>query len=137
MQATTDAEFTCQSRRVAKAFAQKQKEPVYRYVFTQRQENDPALKANGATHTIEHAFLFPGRYQPTEPEAALQRVMVRYWTRMAKTGNPNGGNDPQWPPVTPKDDAYLELGASPAGKIALLDRTCDFWDTVPFPSPHL
>jgi len=137
MQLTTDAEFTCQSRRVAKAFAHKQKEPVYRYVFTQRLENDPALKANGVTHTIEHAFLFPGRYQPTEPEAALQRLMVRYWTRMAKAGDPNGGSDPQWPAVTASDDAYLELGASSAGKIALLDRTCDFWDTIPFPWPHL
>ena len=137
MQATTDAQFTCQSRRVAKAFAQAKTAPVYRYVFTRGQENDPALKANGVGHTIEHAFLFPGRYRASEAEAALQQLMTRYWTRMAKTGNPNGGDDPQWPPVTPSDDAYLELGASTAGKIALLDRTCDFWDTITFPWPHL
>ena len=137
MQATTDAQFTCQSRRVAKAFALAKTAPIYRYVFTRGQENDPALKANGVGHTIEHAFLFPGRYRASEAEAALQQLMTRYWTRMAKTGNPNGGDDPQWPPVTPSDDAYLELGTSTAGKIALLDRTCDFWDTITFAWPHL
>jgi para-nitrobenzyl esterase len=30
---TTDAEFTCQSRRVARVLARAQKEPVYRYLF--------------------------------------------------------------------------------------------------------
>jgi hypothetical protein len=27
-------------------------------------ENDPVLKAAGVAHTVEHAFLFPGKYQP-------------------------------------------------------------------------
>ena len=71
MQVTTDSEFTCQSRRVARALSKAQRDPVYRYVFTQAQENDPALKAAGVAHTVEHAFLFPGKYQPTEAEAAI------------------------------------------------------------------
>src|SRR5258706_5977062 len=53
----SDSEFTCQSRRVARAFSKTQREPVYRYVFTQAQENDPALKASGVAHTVEHARL--------------------------------------------------------------------------------
>ena len=137
MQVTTDSEFTCQSRRVARAFSKMQKEPVYRYFFTQALENDAALKANGVSHTIEHAFLFPGRYQPTEAEAAIQRQMVGYWTRMARTGNPNGGNDPQWPASTVENDSYLEIGATTAAKKGPADAKCDFWDTVTFPWPHL
>jgi para-nitrobenzyl esterase len=57
-QVTTDAEFTCESRRVARTLARVQKEPVYRYLFNHALENDPQLKAQGATHTVEHPFLF-------------------------------------------------------------------------------
>jgi para-nitrobenzyl esterase len=137
MQLTTDSEFTCQSRRVARAFSKMQREPVYRYIFTQAQENDPALRAGGVTHTIEHAFLFPGRYKPTEVEGAIQRQMVGYWTTMARTGNPNAGSDPQWPASTFEHDAYLEIGATTVAKEGPADAKCDFWDTVTFPWPHL
>ena len=100
-QVTTDAEFTCKSRHVARILAQVQKEPVYRYLFSHTLDNDPALKALGATHSIEHPFLFAwqGTYRPTEIDLAVQRRMVGYWTRMAKTGTPNGGGDPEWPAV--------------------------------------
>jgi carboxylesterase type B len=137
MQLTIDSEFTCQSRRVARAFSKMQKELVYRYIFTQAQENDPSLKVGGASHTIEHAFLFPGRYQPTEAEAAIQRQMVGYWTRMARTGNLNGGNDPQWPAATVENDSYLEIGATTVVKKGPANAKCDFWDTVTFLWPHL
>jgi para-nitrobenzyl esterase len=137
MRATTDSEFTCQSRRVARAFSKTQREPVYRYIFTQVQENDPALKAAGVAHTAEHAFLFPGKYQPTEAEAAIQRRMAGYWARMARTGNPNGGNDPQWPASTVENDSYLEIGEATAAMKGPAEAKCDFWDTVPFPQPHL
>ena len=137
MRVTTDSEFTCQSRRVARAFSKTQREPVYRYVFTQAQENDPALKASGVAHTVEHAFLFPGKYQPTEAEAAIQRQMAGYWARMARTGNPNGGNDPQWPASTVENDTYLEIGTATAAMKGPAEAKCDFWDTVPFPQPHL
>jgi para-nitrobenzyl esterase len=137
MRVTTDAEFTCQSRRVARALAKMERAPAYRYLFTQAQENDPALKASGVAHTVEHAFLFPGRYTPTEAEAAIQREMVGYWTRLARTGNPNGGADPAWAAVTVGDDVYLEIGVATAAKKGPSDAKCDFWDTVPFPQPHL
>ena len=137
MRVTTDSEFTCQSRRVARAFSKTQREPVYRYIFTQVQENDPALKAAGVAHTVEHAFLFPGKYQPTEAEAAIQHQMAGYWARMARTGNPNGGNDPQWPASTVENDSYLEIGEATAAMKGPAEAKCDFWDTVPFPQPHL
>lgn len=56
---------------------------------------------------------------------------------MARSGNPNGGDDPLWPATTATTDAYLELGAETAGNDVLLDATCDFWDTISLPSPHL
>ena len=137
VQLTTDAQFTCTSRRVARAFSVAQKEPVYRYVFSHVLENDPQLKAQGAGHTVEHAFLFPfqGKYNPMEADLTVQRLMVRYWARLARTGNPNGAGNPQWPVAA--GDAYLEIGAAPTAKRGPDTAKCDFWDTVKVQWPHL
>jgi len=138
-QLTTDAEFTCQSRRVARALSQAQKEPVYRYLFNHVLENDPELKALGPTHTVEHPFFFAwqGKYQPSDSDRTVQRYMTGYWTRMAKTANPNGGGDPEWPAYSTETDAYLEIGATTAAKSGPAEAHCDFWDTVPLLWPHV
>src|SRR5437588_555356 len=136
---TTDAEFTCKSRRVARALAEAQKEPVYRYFFNQSLENDAKQKALGAAHTVEHAFLFSwkGSYRPSEMDHAVQRRLVNYWTRMAKTGDPNGANDPHWPAVSSNGDEYLEIGAATGAKMGPAEAHCAFWDTVPLLWPHI
>jgi para-nitrobenzyl esterase len=139
IQLTTDAQFTCQGRRTARALTKAQTQPVYRYLFAHAQENDPALKAGGASHTLEHAYLFPGRgkYQPTDADTAIARRMAGYWTRMAKTGNPNGAGDPQWAAWSAENNAYLEISANTGAKSGPDSARCDFWDTVTFPWPHL
>ena len=138
VQVTTDAEFTCQSRRVARTLSTAQKEPVYRYLFAHSLENDPALKSAGASHTVEHAFLFPqGKYRPTDADLVVQRRMVGYWARMARSGNPNGGEDPEWPAHSPANDVYLEISVTTAAKKGPASANCDFWDTMTFPWPHL
>jgi para-nitrobenzyl esterase len=139
VQLTTDAEFTCQSRRVARTFAGVQQAPVFRYLFKHTLENDPEQKALGAIHTVEHPFLFnwQGSYRPTATDLEIQRHMVGYWSRMAKTGNPNGADDPAWPAASPQNEAYLEIGANTIAGNGPVNAHCDFWDTVRFPWPHL
>ncbi|MES2932474.1 MAG: carboxylesterase family protein [Pseudomonadota bacterium] len=139
VQLTTDAEFTCQSRRVARTFAGVQKAPVFRYLFTHTLENDPDQKALGAIHTVEHPFLFnwQGSYRPTATDLEVQKHMVGYWSRMAKKGNPNGGGDPVWPAASSLNEAYLEIGANTVAGNGPADAHCDFWDTIRFPWPHL
>jgi carboxylesterase type B len=78
-----------------------------------------------------------GKYQPTETDLAVQRRIVGYWTRIAKTDNPNGSRDPQWSPVTAGKDTYLEIGAVTATKTGDGDAHCDFWDGVPLLWPHI
>jgi carboxylesterase type B len=63
--------------------------------------------------------------------------MVAYWVRMAKAGNPNGGNDPPWPAASAENDAYLEIGAATTAMKGPAEAKCDFWDTVTLPQPHL
>ena len=138
-QATTDAEFTCKSRSVALALIAAQKQPVYRYLFNHPLENDPRLKALGATHTVEHPFLFgwQGSYRPSDTDLAVQRQLVGYWTRMARTDNPNSARDPEWPAVSENKDTYLEIGTTTAVQSGPRDAHCDFWDATPMLWPHI
>jgi para-nitrobenzyl esterase len=136
---TTDSLFTCQSRRVARTLTRSQTEPVYRYIFARALENDPVEKANGAVHTVEHPFFFGwrGKYRPSEADLVVQQRMIGYWTRMARTGNPNGGTDPNWPAYSPANEGYLEIGSLIATKSGPTSAQCDFWDSVTLPWPHL
>lgn len=136
---TTDAFFTCSDRRVARRLAAAQDRPVFRYLFAHALENDPELRTQGAVHTVEHPFLFawPGRYRPSPADLAVQALLLGYWTRMARAGDPNGGGAPHWPAVTPERDAYLRIGAVPAAGTGPAEAQCDFWDGVPLPWPHL
>ena len=68
---------------------------------------------------------------------AVQRRIVGYWTRIAKTDNSNGSADPEWSPVTAGKDTYLEIGAVTATKTGDGDAHCDFWDGVPLLWPHI
>jgi para-nitrobenzyl esterase len=138
-QVTTDAEFTCTSRRVARALTRAHKTAVYRYLFDHALENDPALKPLGPAHTIEHAFLFgwQGTYRPDDVDRTVAHQMVGYWSRMAKTGNPNGGGDPHWPAVSAGSDVYLDISAATATKSSDANAHCDFWDKTPLLWPHV
>jgi para-nitrobenzyl esterase len=138
-QVTTDAEFTCQSRRVARTLSKAQKEPVYRYLFNHVMENDPEVKALGATHTGEHPFLFAwhGTYRPTDADRSVQRQIVGYWTGMAKIDNPNGVGSTEWAPASPQGDNYLEIGTASVARTGDANAHCDFWDTTPMVWPHI
>ncbi len=137
VQLTTDAFFTCQSRRVARTLAGIQSQPVYRYLFNHAMANDPELKAAGAVHTVEHPFFFPwqGRYRPSPVDLEVQRLMVSHWSHLASVGT-TAASPVAWDPVG-QGDAYLSIGVSSAMKLNDAAPRCDFWDTVQLPWPHL
>jgi para-nitrobenzyl esterase len=133
IRATTDALFTCQSRRVAMAIVEGGSGSVYRYVFTHREENG---SEEGVDHTEEIRYLFTRRdYVEGESDRRTSQQLVAAWTQMAKTGRPSPA-EAGWPAVRPQDVRYLEIGAErfPRGSA---DAHCEFWDSVELPSPHL
>ncbi|HUG22199.1 MAG TPA: carboxylesterase family protein [Albitalea sp.] len=137
VQLTTDALFTCQSRRVARTLSRTQKAPVYRYLFAHALENDPEQKALGAVHTVEHPFFFPwqGKYRPNDADLNVQRTMVTHWTRFARRGD-SGSPGGEWPSAE-RGDAHLVIAGTPAVQSGDGGAQCDFWDTVRLPWPHL
>ena len=135
---TTDALFTCASRRIATLFAHTGSTPAYRYLFDHPLENDPVQKARGAIHTVEHPFFFgwKGKYVPTASDLVVQTDMVGYWTNMAKTGDPNGAGLPTWR-ETASNQAYLDIAATATVETGDGGAHCDFWDKTPPVSPHM
>jgi para-nitrobenzyl esterase len=51
---------------------------------------------------------------PWRPEdRAISDAMVGYWTNFAKTGDPNGGNLPNWPKFTPASETVMVFSGPP------------------------
>ncbi len=85
--------------------------PVYVYLFTMR-SREVSSRHMGAYHGYELPFVFGTlvRYLGQE-EQRLSEAMMNYWTRFASKGDPNGGQEPDWPRFSEDSDAYQELGA--------------------------
>ena len=94
-----------------------------------------------AGHTAEMQFLFPGYHGASAPSQALSpeqkrlsNVMVRYWTRFARSGAPTGAKagELSWAPYDPELDNYQSLNIPEVSTIAPFGPThnCDFWDNV-------
>ena len=89
----------------------------------------------GALHAMEIPFVFGledglGKVLYNEknigPAKELSRIIQGYWTNFAKTGDPNGGNDPEWPAYDAATDVTLvfdERGATavPGFRAKVLD----------------
>jgi para-nitrobenzyl esterase len=131
---TTDAQFVCPCRTIARAAAASQQEPVFRYFFTQRLSRLPG-SALGAFHGLELFFVFQRlelvqSYRATKDDLALQAAMLGYWTRFAATGDPSRNGAVNWPRYDPVSDLYLELGTPITAGDGVRTDKCDFWDGI-------
>ncbi|MFO1420626.1 MAG: carboxylesterase family protein [Candidatus Competibacteraceae bacterium] len=130
--ATTDAQFVCPARRIARAAANHQTPPVYRYFFTHGLSG-PFSGLLEAGHGVDLLFVFQHigsdpRYPPTAEDQALEFAMLGYWTRFAATGDPNGGQAVNWPQYVADADPYLELATPVRSGTGVRTAQCDFWD---------
>jgi len=81
----------------------------------------------GATHGAELTSVF-GTSPSFTPEAkTASQLIQRYWTRFAKTGDPNGGDDPEWPELTSDNNVRLNLSLEPSVVTDFRAAECTFW----------
>ncbi len=120
-----DVAFACPAR----AFSLKHANagnPTYRYVYTHVFAN--ASSVLGAFHGAEIGFVFGPGPAFTAAEIALSERVQRYWTRFARSGDPNGPGDPDWPRRTATDDLAIDLDDAPREVIRDYRQSyCDFW----------
>lgn len=105
-----DLMFGAKARFYAECAA-RQDQPTFLYFFT-RVPPSPKQTA-GAFHAAEISFVH-GSSNPILPlspaDLILSATMMGYWTQFAKTGDPNGGNRPQWEPFDPAQPGWMVLG---------------------------
>ncbi len=127
----TDGIFACPTRRAARAFADSGG-TAYLYEFAYPFQISVAPGARAA-HGFELPFIFGNGLvgtQLTDTEQPLADNMIAYWTRFARTGNPNGAGAPAWPAYDTAGDKNVVLDL-PIGTLAGYKKArCDFWDTV-------
>jgi para-nitrobenzyl esterase len=132
---TTDVVWTCPARRIARAAAAHQTEPVYRYYFTWRAPG-PAGAVVGATHGLELPFVFgtftalSASFQPTAADSELSRAMGSFWSQLAANGEPGSVGAATFPRYDVTRDDYLELGTPIAAKGGLATADCEVIDAL-------
>ncbi|SEE32824.1 para-nitrobenzyl esterase [Streptomyces sp. 2231.1] len=127
-----DADFACPTARTGDLLAAHV--PVWRYEFAD--EHAPPLTPGtppfplGAPHASELPYLFDLGGRPRELTAPQQRLadtMIDYWTRFARTADPNGPSAPPWSEQTVQSLAPDHI--APTGT-ARLRHHCAFWNAL-------
>lgn len=105
--------------------------PVYRYRFDRPSPKD-RFHEGTACHSCEIEYVFgtldtrPGAAW-AEEDRALSRMMTRYWTNFARSGNPNGPGLPAWPAYTDGDQVLHLDSATAARPDETRARYTEFW----------
>ena len=101
---TTDVEFTCEARRIARA-VHHDGAPVYVYSF--EYSVDP-VNPGRAYHGLESNLIFGNNFGPptnhvlAAPDLVIYETISTFWRRFADTGDPNPAGRPvQWPSYRP------------------------------------
>ncbi len=127
----TDLNFTCAARRIARAMSTSQTQPVYRYFYTHTRAYGPTAGLR-AFHAAEIPFIFDTfanqSYVPTSEEAALSTSLQRYWSALARNGNPNDPAELQWLAYELTREQTMVLETPKAIVQGVRDEKCDFWD---------
>src|SRR5262245_10945883 len=104
---------------------------AYLYDFA-REIPIPILQVAGlrAFHGSEIVYVFGSITPPTADDGALGETMRGYWTRFARSGNPNGKGAVEWPRFKDKTDLRLNLDITPSVLTAFRRHECEFWWSV-------
>ncbi len=127
-----DADFACPTTLTHTLLAAHV--PVWAYEFAD--EHAPPLTPGappfplGAPHASELPYLFDlgGRPRDLTPaQHRLANTMIDYWTRFARTANPNSPSSPHWPRRTPLSLAPDHIAPT---HTAHSRHRCTFWNTL-------
>lgn len=133
----TDAGWACPTTRSAQQYAAHA--PVFSYEFSD--ETGPNVSGGSspqipkaAFHANDLPYIFDigGRdLVPNDPQAALSRSMIEYWTSFAHTGTPSAENAPTWPRTTTASAPVLGFTSSGVRLVDhAADHQCSFWAGV-------
>jgi para-nitrobenzyl esterase len=132
----TDSIFSCPAHAVDQIPSAQISTFAYEFNDTSAPELflPPVSFSYGATHASELLYLFTllRGGQLDKAQQKLSKDMIRYWTRFAKSGNPNSSSIPFWRHYDATTDQFQSLVApSPMAEFQFArDHKCDFWDKL-------
>jgi para-nitrobenzyl esterase len=109
--------------------------PVYMYNFDIPVEI-PGLVGDsagelylGASHGSELPFVFgtSPQFATDAAQASLSKLMERYWTRFATSGDPNGASDLKWPTFSGTSNQRMQFTLQPSIVQNFRSAECMFW----------
>jgi para-nitrobenzyl esterase len=108
--------------------------PAYLYHFTYVASGRRG-QVPGAAHGSDVPYVFNNigklamlRGVVNTQDAAMGALVSGYWVQFAKTGNPNGGGRPHWPPYDAATDTLLELGEEVAARKGFAREKMEIFD---------
>lgn len=99
---------------------------VYMYNFS-RPVLEDILPQLGATHGAEIAFVFGSATSPSADDTALAMSMQGYWSRFARSGDPNGDGALVWPEYSDATDLRINFDAENSIVAAFRREQCEFF----------
>jgi para-nitrobenzyl esterase len=89
-------------------------------------------RLKGTTHAQERQYVFDtlhtSPYATDDNDKIQAQHAVAYWTNFAKTGDPNGAGQPQWPRYAAASDMLLDF--TNAGPMAKASPHKARWDAI-------
>jgi len=117
--------FLCETRTACRNMVAIQPS-TYRYQFSRIH---PALATMGlgCFHGSEIPYVFgvPPKWGFSPQDTRLSEQVMGYWTRFARTGDPNGEGVPEWPRYAADTDPYLVLDTQITVGHQLRRQACD------------
>lgn len=83
-----------------------------------------------AFHGVEMAYVFGIITPPTAEDATLGTVVRGYWTKFARSGNPNHRGVVRWPRYKDKTDRRFDIDVEPSVVTSFRRSECEFWWSV-------
>ncbi len=97
---------------------------------------------DGAFHSADIQYVFGVPALPAETEfapgsvdAQLWETMRGYWARFARTGDPNGEGEPDWPSYSTNDPRLLALDSAAGATNEGPFEACTFWEGTDYLIP--
>jgi para-nitrobenzyl esterase len=89
----------------------------------------PGLEGLGPAHGAELTFVFGslGSDQWPAGNQAISDLMQGYWSRFARTGDPNGEGAPEWPRFSSERGNRLNLNLDPSAVDDFRKERCALW----------
>jgi len=102
--------------------------PVYTYNFNIPIDESLSPVWLGSTHGAELVYVFQTSPSFMAPQTSTSNLMQRYWTNFAKSGDPNSGDDPEWPTYSAEDDQRMNITLEESAAVSDFRKAeCDLW----------